>query len=196
MNEGNSTNSTSSTDNAFDLLVHYSVRSRACAKSAIDIAPIEKTWTGIGFSLGHTAFVASMDDIAEIINLPACTHIPRTKSFVRGAANIRGSIMPVIDLMGFFNKGSSRVARLRRLLVVEYLDSYTGLVVDDILGMQHFPLRSFEPSIESNLDVCFHNYLSGTYSRITANSQDQEHWPVFDIDRLLADESLENLAVG
>lgn len=187
--------STSTPQNtAFDLLMHYAMRSRACALATVDVKPPEQIWTGIGFSLGEAQFLAPMDDISEIINLPPCTKIPRTKTFVRGAANIRGAIIPVIDLMIFFQKRSSRVARLRRLLVIEYRESFTGLVVDDILGMQHFTAHHYESRISSNLDPCFHPYLSGTYFRSNLDDE-QEEWPVLDLDRLLTDQSLENLSV-
>ncbi len=179
----------------FDLLTHYSVRSRACALSAPTLAPFQQQWTGIGFSLGADTFLVSMDDISEIINLPTCTKIPRTKSFVRGVANVRGSIIPVVDLNHFFQKGSSRVTRLRRLLVIEYGESYTGLVVDDILGMQHFPLDGFKGSIENHIDEVYKPFLSGTYTRVPQDTLEEERWPVFDLGTLLADERLENLSM-
>ena len=150
---------------AFNLLLHYAFRSRACASSLPETSPQEQSWTGIGFSLGEQSFLVPMSDITEILNLPHCTRIPRTKSFVRGAANIRGSVVPVIDLMAFFQKPSTRVARLRRVLVVDYRESSTGLIVDDILGMQHFSAMNYEASISSELEPCFHGYLSGTYFR-------------------------------
>lgn len=179
----------------FDLLSHYAMRSRACALSAPSIAPIQQSWTGIGFSLGADTFLASMDDISEIINLPSCTKIPRTKSFVRGVANVRGSIIPVVDLMSFFQKGSSRATRLRRLLVIEYGESYTGLVVDDILGMQHFPIGGFKSAIDGHVDDAFKPFLSGTYTRVPQETLEEERWPVFDLATLLADERLENLSM-
>ncbi len=188
-------NARTATDTPFKLLSHYAMRSRACALSASDVAPILQTWTGIGFSLGTSVFLVSMEDISEIINLPLCTKIPRTKSFVRGAANFRGSIIPVIDLMSFFNKSSSRIARLRRLLVVEYGESYTGLVVDDVLGMQHFPMDNFEASIDSGVESVFHPFLAGTYFDPVTKSYEIDRWPVFDLSRLLADERLENLSI-
>jgi len=182
------------THTAFDLLMHYALRSRACALAAPDVSPLKKSWTGIGFTLGKQHFLASMDDISEIINLPQCTKIPRTKPYVRGAANNRGSIIPVIDLMTFFAKGTSRVTRLRRLLVIDFREFSTGLVVDDILGMQHFPYDNYEASISTQLDTCFHPYISGTYFREITDTQDIERWPVLDLDRLLTDENLDNLS--
>lgn len=181
-------------DSAFDLLMHYAMRSRACATAAPDIAPSEQTWTGIGFTLGDAYFLSAMDDITEIINLPTCTNIPRTKPFVRGVANIRGAIIPVIDLMSFFSKGTSRVSRLRRLLVVEYNESYTGLVVDDILGMQHFTATHYEPQPPLPIDDCFKPYLNGSYWRNNIVGDEKEYWPVFELDRLLTGDHLENLS--
>lgn len=186
-------NNVPTANKAFELLMQFAVRSRACAIAAPDAIPPEQIWTGVGFSLGESHFLAPMDDISEIINLPLCTKIPRTKPFVRGAANIRGSIIPVIDLMSFFHKTSTRVPRLRRLLVIEYRESFTGLAVDDILGMQHFTAHHYESTISTNLEPCFHPYLSGTYFREGTDAQ-QEAWPIFDLDRLLADQSLENLS--
>jgi twitching motility protein PilI len=53
-------------------------------------------------------------------------------------ANIRGNLLPVIDLSGYLNGNMTRVTAKTRVLVVEHNDVYTGLVVDEVLGMKHF----------------------------------------------------------
>mgnify|MGYP001140108955 CR=1 FL=1 len=179
---------------AFGLLADIAQKSRSCAFALPDSKPPQQSWTGIGFSLGETILLASMEDIAEIINLPRCTRIPKAKSFVRGAASVRGSIVPVVDLLAFFSLRTNRAARLQRMLVVEFGESYSGLVVDDILGMQHFPLENFEESYPYDLQDCFVPFVCGSYWRTTSDGS-EEYWPVLDLHQLLADQSLINLSL-
>jgi twitching motility protein PilI len=53
-------------------------------------------------------------------------------------ANIRGSLLPVIDLSGYLNGSMTKITARTRILVVDHNDVFTGLVVDEVLGMKHF----------------------------------------------------------
>ena len=179
----------------FDILLHYALRSRACALPPEDIKPPQEFWSGVGFTLGKESFVIPMEDLAEIINAPKFTKIPRLKHYVRGVANIRGSIVPVVDLMLFFNKNSSRIARLRRLFVLEYKDSFTGLLVDDISGMQHFPANNYQNTMPKSIDPKIAPFISGSYWRMKPRSNVKEVFSVLNTSSLLENEQFENLAI-
>ena len=179
----------------FDILLHYALRSRACTLPPENLKPPQELWSGVGFTLGDAAFVIPLEDVSEIINAPRFTKIPRLKHYVRGVANIRGSIVPVVDLMLFFNKHSKRIARLRRLIVLEYKDALTGLLVDDISGMQHFPVNNFLNSTTKNLDDQIKPYVSGSYWRLKPRSNIKEIFYLFNTMQLLENDQFENLAI-
>ena len=62
----------------------------------------------------------------------------REQPWVRGIANIRGNLLPVIDLSGCLTGGVTRITGKTRVLVIDYNGFYSGLIVDEVLGMKHF----------------------------------------------------------
>jgi len=185
-------------DTPFDILLDYAAKSRACSVELNDHESPAEMYSGVGFTLDDQTYLIAIDDLTEIINAPHFTKIPRLKSYVCGVANIRGSIVPVVDLMLFFKKTSSRIARLRRLLVIEYKETYTGLLVDDILGMQHFPTAQYQTELPKTIDTEIAPFLNGCYWRAsneqTLSEVKKELFPVFNTQLLLSNENIENLA--
>lgn len=94
----------------------------------LDIVP---HWSGIGFSLGGHRFIAPMNEVAEILAQPPSTRLPGVRPWVRGVSNVRGRLLPLIDLESFF--GDSLGARSRRrVLALEVGDLYSGLIVSEV----------------------------------------------------------------
>ncbi|MEH6548661.1 MAG: chemotaxis protein CheW [Pseudomonadales bacterium] len=128
----------------FALLVEIASRSLSYAKplpAQIDITP---TWTGVGFTMAGQRMVAPMSEIAELLTVPGATKLPGVEDWVKGVANIRGRLLPLIDLEAFFGLPDIS-SRRKRVLSVETRDLYTGLVVGEVFGMQHFPVDCFNP---------------------------------------------------
>jgi twitching motility protein PilI len=59
------------------------------------------TWDAIGFRLMEQRLVIAMKDVREILTLPSLTRVPGARPWVLGIANIRGNLMPILDLHGF-----------------------------------------------------------------------------------------------
>ena len=55
-------------------------------------------WQGIGFQLGGTRLVSPMGEVNEILKVPKITALPGVKSWLLGIANVRGRLMPIVDL--------------------------------------------------------------------------------------------------
>jgi twitching motility protein PilI len=94
--------------------------------------------SGIAFRLAGSSLVVPLDEVVEILEFPPLTHVPMTSPWVRGMANIRGSLLPVIDLGGYLNDSMTKITARTRILVVDHNNVYTGLVVDEVFGMKHF----------------------------------------------------------
>ncbi|NIQ08579.1 MAG: chemotaxis protein CheW, partial [Gammaproteobacteria bacterium] len=62
---------------------------------------VRRTWSGIGFRLGEYLLVSPTSEIIEILKCPPLTRVPSALSWVKGIANIRGTLLPVIELKGF-----------------------------------------------------------------------------------------------
>lgn len=145
-----------------------------CRESAAGLPSqqeIVQTWSGIGFRMGERYFVAPMGEVGEVLHEPRHTLLPGVKSWVKGVANVRGRLLPVVDLCDFFGGELSPLRKKRRVLVVDHQDVFAGLTVDEVFGMQHFPVDSFSeqaPPLGSNIE----SFIHGVFQR-------EKPWLVF-----------------
>lgn len=135
-----------------------------------------ESWRGIGFRIGQQHFVAPMNEVAEVLHEPRYTLLPGVKSWVKGVANVRGRLLPVIDLYEFLQDKPSANLKERRILVVEHQEVFAGLIVDAVLGMQHFSLDSFSQQLTA-VDDDLHPYAHGVFQR-------EHSWVVFSLHAL------------
>lgn len=121
------------------------LNSRVLAKSVglPEQDEIIELWSGIGFRMGENYFVAPMSEITELLRVPSFTHLPNVQSWVLGVSNIRGRLVPIVDLNAFFSADSLEPMRSRRVLVLDHNEQLDGLVVDGVEGMQHFSADTF-----------------------------------------------------
>jgi len=165
---------------AFIKLADYFVRCRRQAASLPMQEDAVQYWSGVGFTLDERFYVAPMDEVSEILSVPAYTRVPGVLNWMKGVANVRGRLMTVMDLSRFLGKASELQEKRRRLLVLDQDDLYTGVIVDEVLGMQHFPIEAYQeqsPLAEQDVGP----YLRGGYQR------DGEFWSVFSLSRLAQD---------
>jgi purine-binding chemotaxis protein CheW len=71
------------------------------------------------FAVGSECFAAAIQAIREILEVPPLTVVPRVPPFVRGVINLRGAVVPVIDLASRFDLGHTELARRTCVVVVE-----------------------------------------------------------------------------
>ncbi len=129
-------------------------------------------WIGIGFRLGDLNLVAPLGEVAEILTPPSLSRVPRTKAWVCGIANVRGNLMPIMDLQGYLHDRPAALNRRSRILVVNHNGVYSGLVVDAVLGLRHFREDQRCDELPGD-DEKIHPYLKYGF-RAGA-----EHWGVF-----------------
>jgi twitching motility protein PilI len=138
----------------------------------------EQSWEGVLFAVGGHVLVSPLAQIREILNFPAAvTRVPGTRSWVRGIANIRGNLLPVLDLQGFLLGRATVPGRRSRVLVIDHAGIYSGLLVDQMVGIRHFLPSSRDnrtPSVPDSV-VRFVDYIY---------EQEGEEFPVFDMGRL------------
>ena len=71
------------------------------------------------FSLGAETFGIAIGQVREIIEYPGLTSIPLTPEFLRGVINLRGAVVPVIDLSVRFGRGATQINRRSCVVVIE-----------------------------------------------------------------------------
>lgn len=165
-------------DKAPILLLHeLSQRSRNNAQELPQQIEVKATWEGVGFSMDEKHWVIPMEQVKEILTHVEISHIPGAKKWVLGVANVRGNLMPILDLQGFLLGRPSERTRKSRVLVMQNKGIVAGLLVDEILGMRHFLEEEFSDDV-SHLNVPFKELLKGQFR------QRGSAWGVFHINRL------------
>lgn len=157
---------------AFELLLQIDARCRVLAADLPSQHTRQHGWSGIGFRIGERWYVAPMGEVSEVLHEPRFTQLPGVKPWVRGVANLRGRLLPIMDVCGFFGHELSAARKQRRVLVVEYKDVFAGLMVDEVYGLQHFAQDSLEPVPSSELNGPIGAFVKGRFQR-------EQSWQVF-----------------
>ena len=157
---------------------------RRCRKNSAGL-PVateeENVWMGIGFSLEGVSLVARMDEVSEILAPPETIRVPGVRQWVRGLANVRGSLMPVIDLKRFLMDRGAGSAKDSRVLIINKSGLDAALLVDQVHGMRRFKQDDLQEG--NNLELGHLNeYVTGRFE-----SNDQQ-WNIFSMEKLVADE--------
>lgn len=122
----------------YEILAAYEQRSLAHVAGAPEQVEAAGLWRGIGFRLGDRHFVSSISEVNEILTWPALTTVPGAKAWLLGIANVRGNLVPVIDLRDFILGGRNQVGDASRVLLVRQTGGSVGLLVDEVLGQRSF----------------------------------------------------------
>lgn len=95
-------------------------------------------WDGVVFRLADYRLTCAIDQIDEVLAFPSYTQVPGAKEWILGLSNVRGNLVPVIDL-GWYLFGSRTPVSMRtRLLLARIQGRATGLMVDEVFGQRHF----------------------------------------------------------
>lgn len=101
-------------------------------------------WQGLGFQIGGMRCVSAIGEVSEILDMPRVAQLPGVSSWVLGIANVRGTLLPIIDVHSFLGLTPTLPSSMWRVLLVEEGGVAAGLVVEQSLGLQHFAAESFE----------------------------------------------------
>ncbi|AVR98630.1 chemotaxis protein CheW [Pseudoduganella armeniaca] len=99
------------------------------------------------FRLGREEFGVPIGSVQEIVRVPeALTHVPRAPDFVEGVINLRGSVLPVIDLRRRLGLESAERCDRQRIMVFLIDGVCTGFIVDSVAEVLKVERRAIEPA--------------------------------------------------
>ncbi len=84
------------------------------------------------FSLGNEEYGIGILKVHEIIGMMPITRVPRTPPVIRGVINLRGKVIPIVDLRRKFELPATDEGRATCIIVVQVKGIQTGLVVDSV----------------------------------------------------------------
>jgi len=100
----------------------------------------------VGFSLGDEEYGLDIRKIQEINRMTEITWVPRTPEFVMGVINLRGKVIPVINLRKRFGLPSKERTKDTRIIIVEIKDRVVGILVDSVSEVIRIPDSTIEPA--------------------------------------------------
>ena len=166
----------------FELLIALDERCRNNSSGLPVAKAVVDDWIGIGFSLNGISLLAKMDDVSEILPPPPTIRVPGVTYWVKGLANIRGSLMPVLDMRAFLYGEATDIRKESRILIINKLGIVAGLLVDEVYGLRRFKPEDHQQEIEQGTGS-MSEFLNGTFA-------DQvRRWNVFSVEKLAKTEN-------
>lgn len=123
------------------------------------------------FLLCDETYALNINTVNEILKPKEVTEIPGTPEFLHGVVNIRGKIVPVIDLRLRFAMKAKEVTKVTRIVVVHQEDQHIGLMVDEVLSVQPIPDMRIEEAPEmlaGNIDSDFFQGIANMDNNIVS----------------------------
>jgi purine-binding chemotaxis protein CheW len=125
-----------------------------------DRKAVEATEHLATFFLGREEYGVDVRLVQEIIRVSEVTHVPRAPGFIKGVINLRGRIIPVVDLKRKLNLGEVETTRQSRIVVVKLKDRLIGLLVDGAHQVLKVPVSTIEAAPEEVVEIDA-NYIRG-----------------------------------
>ncbi len=140
----------------------------------------------VTFSIGSEEFGVDILKVIEIIRTMEITKVPKAPAFVEGVINLRGLVIPIIDLRRRFGLAEKAGDSDTRIIVIEINGMSVGFVVDSVSEVLRIPANTVEPAppVVAGVDS---DYISGV-----GKVEDI----LLDLDKLLSADDLESLGAS
>ena len=115
----------------------------------------------VGFYLGEDEYALEIGKVREIQAMTEIRKVPKAQRFVEGVINLRGYIVPVIDLRKRFDLEVSKAKQSAKILIVELEHNLVGMIVDNVSEVMRFYSDEIEkapPMFSASIDA---QYIQG-----------------------------------
>jgi purine-binding chemotaxis protein CheW len=153
----------------------------------MSVSEITETRQYLTFKLGNEIFATDVAKVIEVLDLTAITKIPRTPDFMAGVINLRGSVVPVVDLRLCFEMAKTESTRNTCIVVVEVaLDGEStiiGALADSVEEVLELDPEQIQPAPRIGTQIRT-DFIKGMGKR------DTQFIMILDIDRVFSAEEL------
>src|SRR5581483_12061893 len=111
----------------------------------------------VSFRLGNEEYGVDISQVQEIIRMVEITHVPRAPRFMEGVINLRGQLIPIIDLRTRFGMTRAEHTKSTRIVVTEIGTKKVGMVVDSVSEVLRLPNDAIEdaPEMITGVDTAY-----------------------------------------
>jgi len=166
----------------FDVLSDYERRSLAHVAGLPEQLDAPGLWRGVGYRIGARRLASTFAEVVEILSLPQVTQVPGAQPWMLGVANVRGNLLPIVDLKQFLEGERTVLHEGQRILLVRQPGGDVAVLIDELFGQ-----RSFHEHNLLDLDLDDAQALtSGRYAHFVERAYrvDDQAWGVFSLERL------------
>ena len=165
------------------------MQTAAVQEQGVGTATIGEERQLVVFQLGAELYGVDIARVHEIIRLQTITRVPRAPSFVEGVINLRGKVIPVVDLRRRFGLPTAEHTRATRIVVVEIGDQVVGIIVDSVSEVLRVSTATIEPPspVVAGIDSEYLHGIAKLPERLVI---------LLDLDRVLAREERRALEVA
>jgi purine-binding chemotaxis protein CheW len=117
----------------------------------------------VAFVIAEEEYALQISEVLEVTHVGEITRVPNAKKYIRGVVNLRGKIIPVVDLKKRLEVGTVEVTATSRIIVVEYGSSVMGLLVDRVSQVYRPALEEIEDPPEE-VTSARQNCVRGVFS--------------------------------
>ncbi len=121
------------------------------------------------------------------MTVPSLTKVPSARPWVLGLANVRGTLLPILDLGMFIEGEKTQLNSRTRLMVVNQKGVMAGVVVDEVFGLRHF-YEEEQTDMFPRISQQLMDYLGGAYQ------QNEIYWGIFSMLHLCQDPQFAEVA--
>jgi purine-binding chemotaxis protein CheW len=119
-----------------------------------------RTLQVVSFALGSEEYGVDIAQVQEINRMVTITRVPRAPQFMEGVINLRGKLIPIVDLRARFGMDRSEHTKNTRIVVTEIGSKSVGIVVDSVSEVLRIPVEQIEdaPDLVAGVDT---EYIRG-----------------------------------
>ncbi|MGA0259845.1 MAG: chemotaxis protein CheW [bacterium] len=120
------------------------------------------------FLLGNQEYGIKILEAREVVGMMHIDPVPHTSDFMKGVINLRGKIIPVIDLRTKFKMPQAAPTNETCIIVVDFGNAFTGIIVDFLIGVTRIEEVSFEetPQMSANIRAEFISGMAKLEDRV------------------------------
>ena len=166
----------------FEVLDDYERRSLAHVVGLPEQLDAPGLWRGVGFRIGSKRLASGFDEVVEIMPMPQVTPVPGAQPWLLGVANIRGNLLPIVDLKQFLEGERTVLHESQRVLIVRQPGGDVAVTIDELFGQ-----RSFNQSQQQADETLAQSVLAeGRYAHFIDRAYElaDQSWGIFSLERL------------
>lgn len=161
----------------FAILVDYERASLAHVVGLPEQLDAPGLWRGVGYRIGARRLASGFDEVLEILPMPQVTPVPGAQPWMLGVANIRGNLLPIVDLRQFLEGERTVLHEGQRVLVVRQSGGDIAVTIDELFGQRSF-LEEQKTDAAPLADGRYAHFVDTAYEAAGAA------WGIFSLDRL------------